>query len=191
MTLSMMAQVGSVQVHVSHIDFLKKGSVLMAHNIHFKRHYSSAAQGTSGLVTLKTTNSEILFSQWGKKGKFLLFKMAVHNPSMEHKRVCRLWKMDGGPHAHLNKKVFKPSSRSSSQGSMILKTGRELGLVNVMDRQESLKAPREKTIMQNRTRTSNLRRVSQLPKTKNTCRGPDCFLKSSPHRRDGFWYFDC
>lgn len=62
MTLSMMAQVGSVQVHVSHIDKKKeKRSVLMAHNIHFKRHYSSAAQGTSGLVTLKTTNSEIPF----------------------------------------------------------------------------------------------------------------------------------
>lgn len=100
--------------------------------------------GIFGLVTLKTTNSsrKLLLSQWGKKGKFLLFKMAVHNPSMEHKRVCRLGKIDGGPHACLNKKVFKPSSRSSSQGSMILKTGRELGLVNVMDRQKSLKAPR-------------------------------------------------
>lgn len=113
----------------------------MAHRVHFK---STAAKGTSALVTLKTTNSspKFRFSQWGKKGKFSLFKMAVHNPSMEHKRVCRLGKMDGGPHARLNKKVFKPSSRSSSQGSMILKTGRELGLVNVMDRQESLKAPR-------------------------------------------------
>lgn len=171
----------------------KRGSALMAHNIHFRGHYSSVAQDTSGPVTLKTTNSspKHLFPQWGKKGKFLLFKMVVHNLSMEHKRVCELQKMDGGSHAHLNKKVFKPSSRSSSQGSMILKTGRELGLVNIMDRQESLKAPREKAIMQSRTRTSNLHRVSQLPKTKNTCRGPDCFLKSSPRRHDGFWYFDC
>lgn len=56
--------------------------------------------------------------------------MAVHNLSMEHKRVCGLREMDGGPHAHLNKKVFKPSSGSSSHGSMILKTGRELGLGN-------------------------------------------------------------
>lgn len=81
--------------------------------------------------------------------------MAVHNPSMEHKRVFELWKMNGGPHAHLNKKLFKPSSGSSSQGSMILKGGRELVLVNVMDQQESLKAPREKAIMQNRTLTKS------------------------------------
>lgn len=168
--------------------------MITAQNTHFKRH-PSAARGTSGLVTLRTTNMSMKFllfpPKWGKKGKFLLFKMAVHNPSMEHKRVCGLQKMDGGPHAHLNKKVFKPSSRSSSRGSTILKTGRELGSVNVMDRQESLKAPREKAIMQNRTRASNLRPVSQLPKTKNTRGGPDCFLKSSLRRHDGFWYFDC
>lgn len=36
-----------------------------------------------------------------------------------------------------------------------------------------------------------LRPVSQLPETKNTRRGPDCFLKSSTRRRDGFGYFDC
>jgi len=63
--------------------------------------------------------------------------MVVHNLSMEHKPVHWLGKMNGCPHAYLNKKVFKPSSRSSSQGSMILKTGRKLSLVNVMDWQES------------------------------------------------------
>lgn len=85
------------------------------------------------------------------------------------------------PHACLNKKVFKPSSRSPSQGSMRLKTEGELGLVNLMDRQESLKAPRGEAIMQNRVRASNLRPVSQPSKTKNT-RGeaPDCFLRSFP-----------
>ena len=85
------------------------------------------------LATLRTTNSSPkspFFSQRGKKGKFLLFKMAVHNPSMEHKRVCRSGKMDGGPNACLHKKVFNPSSRSSSQGSMILKTGTGLGKRN-------------------------------------------------------------
>lgn len=56
--------------------------------------------------------------------------MAVHNLSTEHKRVCGLPEMDGGPHAHLNKKVLKPSSGSSSRGSMILKSAREVGLGN-------------------------------------------------------------
>ena len=120
-------------------------TALKAHSIHFKSLFSPLLIGVllpwwPWKPPTRLKNS--LFLQWGKKGKFSLFKMAVHNPSMEHKRVCRLGKMDGGPHARLNKKVFKPSSRSSSQGSMILKTGRELGLVNVMDRQESLKAPR-------------------------------------------------
>lgn len=69
-----------------------------------------------------------LLPQWGKKGKFLLFKMAGHNLSMEHKRVRWVEKMDGGPHACLHKKVFKPSPRSPSQGSMRLKADGEPGL---------------------------------------------------------------
>lgn len=80
--------------------------------------------------------------------------MAVHNPSMEHKRVCESWKMDGGPHAHLHKKLFKASSSSSSRKHDI-KAGQELSLVNVMDGQKSLKALGEKAIMQNRTRTKS------------------------------------
>lgn len=118
---------------------------VMANDIGFERHFRPLL--LRKFLTWQPWIYQLIskipfFPQWGKKGKFSLFKMAVHNLSMEHKRVSRFGKMDGGPHACLNKKVFKPSSRSSSQGSMILKTGRELSLVNVMDRQESLKAPR-------------------------------------------------
>lgn len=140
-TLSVVAKRVSIQVHIVFcLSYLKT----IWHSLAANKILYSTCPDISGQATLKTTNSspKFLFSQWGKKGKFSLFKMVVHNPSTEHKRVCQLGKMDGGPHACLNKKVFNPSSRSSSQGSMILKTGRELGLVNVMDRQESLKAPR-------------------------------------------------
>lgn len=60
--------------------------------------------------------------QSAKNGKFLLFKMAGHNLSMEHKCVrsfCLRW-TEPRMLAFI-KKVFKPTSRFSFQGSMRLK----------------------------------------------------------------------